>query len=91
MVTSDYGIIQIVAALQELSDDSSVPKNVKIRINGIISLLGTQQEFSIKINRALDQFEDLTNDTNLMPHTRTQIWNVVSLLETCSCNNGVHE
>ena len=36
-----------------------------------------------KINKALHELEEVAEDTNMQPYTRTQIWNVVSLLELC--------
>ena len=79
-------IYQVLASLEELQNDNTIPKNVKLKIDGIISTLNENQEVSIKVNKALDEFDEIVSDTNLEPHTRTQIWGVVSALECCENN-----
>ena len=69
-------------ALQELQNDITVPKNIKIKLEQINLTLNSSNELLIKVNKALDEFEDIVNDTNLKPYTRTQIWNIVSVLES---------
>lgn len=78
---SDEKLQSIVQALQELLEDKSVPKNVKQRIENSISFLKTQGEVSLKVNRALSELDQVSDDSNMQPYTRTQIWNIVSLLE----------
>ena len=68
--------------LKELIDDNTVPRNIKTKIASIIEILENKgEEDSIKVNKALDELEEISNDTNMQPFTRTQIWNVISLLE----------
>ena len=71
----------VVEALQELLDDKSVPKNVRSRIENSITVLGESADPSIRINKALTELDQVSDDTNMQPYTRTQIWNIVSLLE----------
>ncbi|MBI3033488.1 UPF0147 family protein [Candidatus Woesearchaeota archaeon] len=78
---SEDKLQNIVQALQELLEDKSVPKNVKQRIENSISFLKTQGEISLKVNRALSELDQVSDDSNMQPYTRTQIWNIVSLLE----------
>ena len=68
--------------ISELVEDPSVPKNVKTKLGSIITLLKEEGDLSIKINKALDELDDLAEDTNLHPYTRTQIWNLVSVMES---------
>lgn len=71
----------ILDALSELSEDSSVPRNVKTGIADAIALLKEKSEDRVRINRALNMLEELADDHNMQPYTRTQLFNVVSLLE----------
>ena len=72
----------ILESLSEIKDDSSVPKNVKIKIDGIISVLKQNDlEISIRVDKAQQELDDICSDTNLQSFTRNQLWNVVSLLE----------
>ncbi len=74
-------LTMVVAALRELEQDNQVPKNVKATIANTIKALEQDGEMSIKVSRALQQLEQLTEDNNMQAYTRTQIFNIVSLLE----------
>lgn len=77
-------IIEVDTAINSLSEiyaDATVPKNVRVKIDGIASTLKEGTELSIKVNKALNQLDEIANDVNLQPYTRTQIWNVMSMLE----------
>lgn len=68
-------------SLIDLREDNSLPRNIKEKIEEIITILNTSTDSSIKVNKALDILEDVADDTNIEPYTRTQVWNVASLLE----------
>ena len=72
---------QVIVALKELEDDISTPKSVKIKIASTIKVLNQNGEISIKVSRALHELEDIAEDVNVQSYTRTQIFNIVSLLE----------
>ena len=72
---------EVSKLLSELSEDTTLPKNVKIKITRTISVLKEEKEASIRIHRALNELGEIADDANIQPYTRTQIWNVVSLLE----------
>jgi len=74
-------LTMVVAALRELEGDAQVPKNVKNTIANAIKTLEQDGEMSIKVSRALQELEQLTEDNNMQSYTRTQIFNIVSLLE----------
>lgn len=71
----------VIDALEELKDDSTVQKNIKTRISDIIEALNKEEETSIKINKVLEELDEISNDNNLHSYTRTQIWNIASMLE----------
>ena len=74
----------ILEALKEMQDDSTVPKNVKNKIITIIQVLNEKVETSIKVSKALSELEYLSEDTNMQAYTRTQLWNIISMLEATS-------
>lgn len=74
-------INEVVDLLNELKDDSTIPKNVKGRIDDIIMLLNGTADTSLNVNKALDMLDEIGDDVNLQPFARTQVWNVVSMLE----------
>ncbi len=77
----DERIQSIIEVLGELEQDNTVPRNIKIKIGEVIKILKQDEELSIKINKALSELDEVSDDSNMQPYTRTQIWNVVSALE----------
>ena len=74
-------LIEVIDALNELKDDNTVPKNVKARLENMIIVLQEKTEASIRVSRVMHEIEEIAEDANMQPFTRTQIFNVVSLLE----------
>lgn len=78
----DERITNIIDALEELTEDNTVPRNVKCKISDIIAILkGDGEDLSIKVNKVLSELDDISDDMNIQPYTRTQIWNIASMLE----------
>ena len=71
----------VINSLNEVLEDVTVPKNVKIKIENIFDTLKENRELPIKINKALNELGEIANDVNLHAYTRAQIWNVISALE----------
>lgn len=67
--------------LTGLEGDGAVPRNVKEKIKNILSFLNEDSDIKIRVNKALHELDCIADDPNLESYTRTQIWNVVSLLE----------
>lgn len=74
----------IISNLRIIEEDNTVPKNVRSKIKSAISALEDPngKETKVKIDKALQELDDLSDDPNLPSYTRTQIWNVVSTLES---------
>lgn len=76
-------ILEIIEALAQIEEDSTVPKNVRSKIkNAMLALQEEEGAIEVKINRSLQELDDIADDPNLPIYTRTQIWNLVSALET---------
>ncbi len=73
---------QVIESLQELTQDNIVPKNVRDGLQSVIKYLSEEGELSLKIDKALHKLEEISEDNNLQTYTRTQIWNIVSILES---------
>jgi uncharacterized protein (UPF0147 family) len=71
----------IIEGLKEILGDASVPKNIKENIEKVISTLNNGDDLPVKISKVLSELDEVSNDTNIQPYTRTQIWNIVSMLE----------
>ena len=73
---------EIVASISELKDDTTVPKNVKEKVQEIIETLSNEKaELAMRIDKALQILDSIAEDSNLQSYTRTQVWNLVSMLE----------
>jgi uncharacterized protein (UPF0147 family) len=74
-------IEEVITALSMLGEETGVPKNVKSKIQEIMSNLKNKEDLSITINKALSDLEEVAEDANMQSYTRTQMLNVISLLE----------
>jgi uncharacterized protein (UPF0147 family) len=77
----DANLNNVISLLNEIGEDQSTPKNVKERMIKVADILNQDVDFSIKVHKALNELDDIISDNNMQHYTRTQIWNVVSLLE----------
>ena len=74
---------KVSVILEEVVLDDSVPRNVRERINEAVLLLNKSFDDSDLLKDSINEILDLVvQDTNLPLHTRTQIWNSVSILES---------
>lgn len=78
----DQSIKNIIDAMNDIMQDSATPKNVQTKMQEVIAILQKEEEKSIKIDKALNALDELAEDSNLQPYTRTQIWNIISSLES---------
>jgi len=73
---------ELIEMITELTEDSSVPRNVKSKLKSINSILTDEsREKNISINEAKDILAEISEDQNLQTFSRTQLWNISSMLE----------
>ena len=75
-------INEILSVVSQIEQDSTVPKNVKTKIKEIIAILQQDLDAAVKSNKILQELDDIADDPNMPTYTRTQIWSIVSALET---------
>ena len=74
---------RIVESLDELADDTSVPRNVRRGAqNAKDELAKPRVALDVRIASAVYVLDDLANDPNLPTHGRTAIWSIISNLES---------
>jgi uncharacterized protein (UPF0147 family) len=71
----------IIQALTALKEDEGVPKNVRSKIDTIISDLNDESDLSSKVGKSLHSLDEISEDLNIPAFIRTQIWNISSMLE----------
>lgn len=74
-------IKEVITILNELEEDLTVPKNVKLKIKKIIETLRDTKDLSMKVSKVLTELDEIADDTNMQSYTRTQLYGIVSLLE----------
>ena len=82
-MSNEEQIKEVIQVLEELKEDSTVPRNVKTKLDNSVNMLkNAGDEMSIRIDKVLQELDDISNDTNTQSYTRSQIWNIVSMLES---------
>jgi len=70
--------------INELREDSTVPKNIRKKLDEITEILKNQElEVSLRIDKVVFILDEMNEDSNVPVFTRTQIWNLVSMLSRC--------
>ena len=73
----------VIQMLNELSQDRTVPRNVRTAlVNAKEDLSNEKLDVDFRVSSAISILDEVANDINLPPYSRTQVWNVVSALET---------
>jgi len=80
---TDIRIKQLVTVLDQLAEDTSVPRNIRRGAKeSKDKLLNTKEALDVRTASAMFILDDLANDPNIPLHGRTLIWNIISQLET---------
>lgn len=77
-------IKEISTMVGEMVNDNSIPKNIRRALSEAKRRLDTEEENNVKISAAIYVIESITEDINMPPHARTQIWAIISALESLS-------
>ena len=74
-------LAQISEMLEAIVNDRTVPKNIRASAEDVQTVIGSTSAVELKISTAISTLDDIINDPNMPMYTRTQIWNIVSMLE----------
>ena len=77
-------INEIVASLDDLVNDTSVPRNIRRGAKEASTkwLMNTSKPFDVRIFTVINILEELADDPNIPMHARTQIYGIISNLES---------
>ena len=79
----------IISLLNEINADRTVPKNIRSSVEQVKSDLNNENmDMAVRINSAISILDEVSNDPNIPIYTRTQIWNIVSMLEAMNQANS---
>ena len=73
----------IAELIKQVSEDKTVPRNIREKCLEAIKILKDEKDpVDIRINTVISYLDEMSNDPNIPMYSRTQIWNIVSLLES---------
>lgn len=73
----------IISFLEQIANDRSVPRNIRLKCEESIAVLKNEKEsIDIRINTVISSLDEVSSDPNIPMYTRTQVWNIVSALES---------
>jgi len=78
----DEKLRQILQLMDMVIGDNSIPKNVRKNVGEAKEKLETDEELIVRTGGAVYILEESGSDINLPAHARTQIWTILSALES---------
>ncbi len=72
----------ILEILSEINSDETIPKNTRTKIQTTICVLQNCKNVEITIDKTIQELDNLVEDPNLPIYVKTQLWNIVSILES---------
>lgn len=67
----------------KIEKDDSIPKNIRIKLKTISSNLKNEKETTaFRIDKAIQELDEISEGINIPDYVRTQIWAIVSSLES---------
>ncbi len=82
-MAADDRLLQLASVMDQLIDDTSVPRNIRRGADSAKKLLLNKTDaLDVRIASAVSVLDELANDPNIPLHGRTIIWNIISGLET---------
>ena len=74
---------QVAEMMEPITEDSGVPRNIKSKVNEArTKILSKEGEITVNIASAIYLIDEISNDINMPFHIRTELWSIVSELET---------
>ncbi|NYZ79180.1 UPF0147 family protein [Candidatus Micrarchaeota archaeon] len=74
---------QIISLMEVVMNDTSIPRNVRKAVSDAKEKLQNGEgELRTRASSAIYMLDEVSNDINMPMHARTQIWTLMSALET---------
>lgn len=82
-MSSEDKLKQVADIMSRMAEDTSVPRNIRRAASEARdALLKKDDDPVVRAASARITMEEISNDPNMPVHTRTMIWNSLSVLET---------
>lgn len=73
---------EIIEIMDQMVEDTSIPRNIRKTITETKERLQTDEDPTVKIGAVVYALEEIAEDINIPSHARTQIWTILSALES---------
>lgn len=75
-------VSEVIELIDTVAEDTSVPKNIRRALAEAKDRLRGPDELSTRVSAAVYSIEAVSEDINMPMHARTQIWTILSALES---------
>ena len=72
----------IMELMETVINDPSIPKNIRKNVLEARDRLAGNEDLAAKVSSAIHSIEEISEDINMPMHARTQIWTIMSALES---------
>jgi uncharacterized protein len=74
----------VIGTIREMLDDPALQKNIKQKLDKVVQELNNSdpKTLKLKIDKCINDMEEISNDANIQSFVRTQVWGIVSMLES---------
>lgn len=73
----------VVQRMRDQAEKDAVPSNVSEMLEEAAQELENEdKDISVRVNSASSILDEISNDPNIRQHTRTEIWNLASKVES---------
>jgi len=72
----------VTELMNAVLSDNSVPRNIRTAVEEAKLKIESNEEKGVSITTAIYRLDDISNDINMPSHTRTEIWGIISELES---------
>jgi len=74
---------EVINLIQQIANDRTVPRNIRAKCDESVKILQDgKEDVAVRVNTVISNMDEVSNDPNIPMYTRTQIWNIVSVLES---------
>lgn len=81
--TSDADISNVAVLMDSVLEDTSVPRNIRKAVEEAKNkILDRNESLDIRVTTSIYMLDDISNDVNMPSHARTEIWQIISELES---------
>ncbi len=78
----EKNVAEVIGLIDMVGEDTSVPKNIRRALSEAKERLKGADELSTRVSVAIYSIEGVSEDINMPMHARTQIWAILSALES---------